>query len=329
MEVLNVSTRHVIFAALASTSLLTLGVAPAFSQENHLGIPADRIGVVSYTMMQQLGEDARGALETIAACGVKNVEFSIPNFRGDVPMFSNVSVPDIKALTTELGIKVPSLGVGGGDVNDRLDMVVELSKELGATYVRISGIAEVEGESAEEHYLRLAEVLNTAGAALKAEGITLTYHNHDAEFRYAGGGRSGYQILLEEVDPANADFELDLYWAYVGNSNAIQLINEHPGRFKQYHVKDAMEVTTESFSSSNATTQTSMSPTTVGNGMINFHEIFALDDKAGVEFYFIENDFPFPDGTTSICDSYAYMTAPTAEAAAEIAAATKAKLADQ
>lgn len=323
---MKLSRYTMVLAGLMSSSMMVLSAVPALAQENHLGIPADRIGVVSYTMMAQLGEDARGALETIAACGVRNVEFSIPNFSGDVPVFSNVPVPEIKTLTQELGINVPSLGVGGGDVTDRLDMVIDLAKELGATHIRISGIAEVEGESVEEHYTRLAEVLNTAGAALAAEGLELSYHNHDAEFRYAGGGRSSYQILLDEVDPANASFELDLYWAYVGNSNAIQLIKDNPGRFTQYHVKDAMEVTSAAFGVGNATTQTSMTPTTVGNGMIDFHEIFELDEMAGVQYYHIENDFPMPDGTTSICDSYAYMTAATPEAAAEIAAATKAKL---
>lgn len=313
----------------ASTALLALAAAPAMAQDaqSHLGIPVDKIGVVSYTIMAQLSENPRSTLEAIAACGIENVEFSIPNLAADVPTFSGVAVPEIKALTQELGLSVPSLGVGGGDVTDRLDLVVQLAKELGATYVRISGVADVEGESVEDHYKRLASVLNTAGAALAKEGITLTYHNHDAEFRYAGGGKSGYGILLAEVDPANANFELDLYWSYVGNSNAIELIEENPGRFKLFHVKDAMEVTAEAFSSTNVTTQTSMTTTTVGNGLINFKEIFDLGATSGVEYYFIESDFPLPDGITSVCDSYAYMTASTAEAAAEIAAATATKLA--
>ena len=287
---------------------------------------AEMLGAQSQS---QAKPSRRATLEAVTACGVKSIEFSIPNLRADVPTLSSVPVPDVKAFSEEFGFNVPSLGVGASDLVDRFDVVLNSAKELGATYVRISGGFDIgEDESDAVYYHNLAELMNTAGAALAAEGITLAYHNHDADFRYAGGGKSRYRILLDEVDPANAQFELDLYWAYVGNANAIELIEENPGRFKLFHVKDAMEVTAEAFSSTNATTQTSMTTTTVGNGKINFKEIFDLGATSGVEYYFIESDFPLPDGVTSVCDSYAYMTAPTAEAAAEIAAATSAKLAE-
>jgi sugar phosphate isomerase/epimerase len=312
------SLRTVRATAMAGVAAMVMSVAmtavPAVAQESHLGIPLDKVGVVSFTLRAQLGEDPRATLEAVAACGIENIEFSSPRLNDGVPAFAGVEVPQIKAFAEEFGFKVPSLGVNGGDLTDRLDVVISSAKELGATYVRISGVDAVQGESQAEYYNRLADTMNTAGAALAKEGITLAYHNHDAEFRYVTEGNSGYDILLKKVDPANAAFELDLYWAYVGNANPIRLIEENQGRIKLYHVKDAHKV------GEGRAAKTTM--TTVGLGTVPFAEIFQHDDKAGVEYYFIENDSPLPDGVTSTCDSYAYIASPTAEAAAEVSAAS-------
>ncbi len=290
-------------AGVASAIMLSAVPAMAQSGTSHLGIPVDKIGVVGFTVRAELAEDARGTLEKIAACGIQNIEFSGPKLADPVPSFQGVEVPAIKAFAEEFGFKVPSLGVNGDDLTDRLDVVISSAKELGATYVRISGVAKVEGEEPTAYYTRLAEVLNKAGAPLKEAGITLAYHNHDAEFVEIADGKSGYDILLAEVDPAAAAFELDLYWATNGAANPLELIKENPGRFPLFHVKDAQKVTEDG---KEVTTFA-----TVGQGFINFQEIFDLRDEAGVEYYFIENDRPQPDGITSTCEGYAYLSAET------------------
>jgi sugar phosphate isomerase/epimerase len=298
--------RNLTAAVLAST-VFAGAVVPTLAQDSHLGIPIDRVGVVSFTVRDMLGDDARATLTALNACGIKSIEFSSPNFRGDVPMFANVSVPDLIAFQQEFGFIVPSLGINYEHIEENFDQLMEAANALGATYMRISGIDEVEGETEAEYFHRLADALNEGGAKLAAEGITLAYHNHDQEFRYVGGGMAGYDILLEEVDPANAAFEMDIYWAVVGNANPIELIQEHPGRFPLYHVKDAHEV--------GVGRAAEVTMTTPGVGFIDWDEFFELDDQSGVEHYFIENDRPYPDGVTSACDGYAYLTATDAEAA--------------
>lgn len=292
-----------------TTAALSLGLATggALAQSDgvsHLGIPVDRIGVVGYTFRGQISEDPRGTLEAVAACGIENIEFSFPSLAGDVPAFLGVSVPDIKAYSEEFGFAVPSLGVNGGDLTDRMDVVIASANELGATHIRISGTNRIEGEPEADYYGRLATLLNEAGAVLKAEGITLSYHNHDAEFEDIGDGQTGYDILLAEVDPDNAAFELDLYWAVNGAADPIELITENPGRFVLFHVKDAQRVTVDG--------EEQITFATVGQGFIDFPTILALPEVADVEYFFIENDRPEPDGVTSTCEGYAYLSAATA-----------------
>jgi sugar phosphate isomerase/epimerase len=63
-------------------------------------------------------------------------------------------------------------------------------------------------------------------------------HNHDREFRWAGG-RPLYDILLEETDPRYVRFELDIGWIEVaGDSTYSYLRRWGPQRFPLFHVKD-------------------------------------------------------------------------------------------
>ncbi len=292
-----------IMAGTAASAIFAVAV-PAAAQESHLGLPVEKIGVVSFTIREMLANNPRDTLAGITQCGIKSVEFSSPNFDDAEPKFANVPVSEIASFQDEFGFAVPSLGVNGNHITDSFDSLVEAAKTVGATYVRISGIEKVDGEAPADYYTRLATFLNEEGAKLKAEGITLAYHNHDAEFQDVGNGTTGYQMLLDQVDEANAAFELDLYWAAIV-TDPVQLINDNPGRFQLYHVKDRTP-----------TPEGSEDPyvmTTVGNGDIDWATIFALDETAGVQHYFIENDRPFPDGVVSACDGYAYLTAATLE----------------
>lgn len=286
-------------ALVLTTTALSLGLAavPAMAQDASVTIPADRIGVVSFSFGSQLRDDPQGTLEALTACGIENIEFSgsIDNLRG-------VSVEQVATFSGELGFAVPSIGVGGDEVSGRTDEVIAAAKALGATYVRISGVDEVEGEADLDYYTRLAGVLNESGAAMAAEGITLAYHNHEGEFLAdVGNGMSGYDLLLAEVEPENAVFELDTLWATVGGADPAALMEENPGRFPMLHVRDGVMLADAD--------EPDADDTTVGQGEIDFEAIFAQSEVAGVEWYFIELGSPQPDGVTATCDSLEYLTA--------------------
>lgn len=55
--------------------------------------------------------------------------------------------------------------------------------------------------------------LDKLGAALRAEGITLAYHNHDTELRL---GAREFHHMLVSTDPANVKFCLDAHWVFRG-----------------------------------------------------------------------------------------------------------------
>jgi sugar phosphate isomerase/epimerase len=85
--------------------------------------------------------------------------------------------------------------------------------------------------------------------------------------------------------------ELDLYWVTKAGHDPIALFNKHPGRFPLWHVKDMDNSAGKAF-------------TEVGNGVINFKRIFAQANKAGMQYFFVEQDVtpgsPFDSITRSI-----------------------------
>jgi sugar phosphate isomerase/epimerase len=69
------------------------------------------------------------------------------------------------------------------------------------------------------------------------------------------------------------------------------MFNKHPGRFPLWHVKDMDNTAAHDF-------------TEVGNGTINFKNIFAQANTAGMQYFFVEQDktpgSPFDSITKSI-----------------------------
>jgi sugar phosphate isomerase/epimerase len=88
--------------------------------------------------------------------------------------------------------------------------------------------------------------------------------------------------------------ELDLYWVTKAGHDPIKLFNEHPGRFPLWHVKDMDKTPQHNF-------------TEVGNGVIDFKSIFKQADKAGMKYFFVEQDQTPGSPFDSIAKSIAYI----------------------
>jgi sugar phosphate isomerase/epimerase len=242
-------------------------------------VDLSKIGLVAFTARSQMTADAEGTLAALAKCGFQNAEFS-----GSAGNFYGKSAAALQPLSDAVGINVPSLGVSVGNLQNDLDLVIAEAKAIGAEYVRISGSSRWTMED----YSATAAFLNEVGAKLKAEGITVAYHNHGYEFETQENGVTGYDVLVRETDPELVAMELDVYWAASVGTDAVELFNTYPGRFELLHLKDLAE--DGSFAD-------------VGEGTIDFAEIFANAPLGGVEYGFTEHDQAKPDGITSACNS--------------------------
>ena len=88
--------------------------------------------------------------------------------------------------------------------------------------------------------------------------------------------------------------EMDIYWVSKAGKDPVDLINRHPGRFPLFHVKDMDKTPAKAF-------------TEVGNGSIDFKRIFKQADKAGMKYFFVEQDKTAGDPFVSITKSISYI----------------------
>jgi sugar phosphate isomerase/epimerase len=136
-------------------------------------------------------------------------------------------------------------------------------------------------------YKKIIEDVNKAAEVTKAAGIKMQYHNHDFEFQKPGGDQegsgeaTGFDILMEGLDPNLVSLELDLYWVVRAGQDPAQLISKYPGRFEQWHVKDM----DKSDQAKNAH---------VGSGSIDFKQLFTLASQSGMKHWYVEYD-TFPE----------------------------------
>jgi sugar phosphate isomerase/epimerase len=172
------------------------------------------------------------------------------------------------------------------------DKAVDDAKTVGVKYMVCAWLSPAERGNI-DHYKLLAERLNKAGETCKKAGIQLCYHNHDFEF-IKDNDQLPYDILLNSTDKDLVKFECDLYWVNKAGHDPVEIFNAHPGRFPLWHVKD-MDKTEKHFF------------TEVGNGTIDFKRIFKSADKAGLKYFFVEQDMTPGDPFDSITKSIAYI----------------------
>jgi sugar phosphate isomerase/epimerase len=257
------------------------------------------IGLQLYTVRDAMAKDPAGTLAKVAQIGYTSVEggYTGPG------KFADVATKDFSALLKQNGLIMPSchyrLGeekVNGqaqnGTILNGWNKAVDDAAEIGLKYM-VCAYLSAEERGSLDHYKKVAEDFNKAGETCKKAGIQLCYHNHNFEFEKQDG-KYPYEILLANSDKNLVKMEMDLYWIYKANQDPIAIFSEHPGRFPLWHVKDMDKTPQRSF-------------TEVGNGIIDFKTIFKHANKAGLKYFFVEQDICPGSPFDSIAKSIAYI----------------------
>lgn len=144
---------------------------------------------------------------------------------------------DWKALLGEAGLSVISLHTDLGSLEREGDQVVREARDFGTDTVVITGMYRF--DYSDESCVRdLAKRLNKAGEALRAQGVSLLYHNHNVELLQVKPGLRAYDVLLSDTDPACVGFEFDSYWFTDGGADAREWMRRLGSRMKLWHVTD-------------------------------------------------------------------------------------------
>lgn len=238
-----------------------------------------KIGVQLYTIRELFQADPIATLEKVAAIGYKEVEYGGGGY-------DKMDHAALRKATDRLGLKAPSAHMGYEMLAANFDGCVKVAKTLGVDTIIVPWMQPAMRNA--EAWKPALDNFNRWATALKAQGLGFAYHNHDFEFTTKTNGVSMFDMLVKGTDPKLVKIELDLFWAIAAGEDPKAIIKSMPGRIYAYHVKDR-------------TADGKM--VAVGKGVVDFADIFTLNNVAGVKHFYVENDQappPFlPDIQTS------------------------------
>jgi len=165
------------------------------------------------------------------------------------------------------------------------DQCIQAHKEAGVKYI----VQPSMGESAYQSLETLksyCEYFNEIGKKCNKNGIRFGYHNHDEEFSTLEG-EIIYDFMLQNTDPENVFFQMDLYWVKEGGAEPVNYFEEYPGRFILWHVKDEAELG--------------------ASGKMDFASMFKEAEKAGMKYAIVEVEEYNYDPIKSVEVSYDYL----------------------
>lgn len=289
-------------AAAASCMAATAGFAgPARSRGFFAGHDLP-IGLQLYTLGEAPYRNLEGTLQEVAGIGYRTVE-SVG--------FMKRTAPEFRAALDRARLACPSAHVplqpdpaGGPTLAGDVGKLAADIHRLGAEYVvvpifavpprfgaprkgegGVEFLSRVGAQMTADDWRRLAAQLDEKGAALKREGLKLAYHNHNVEFT-RHGTKTAFELLLENTDPGNVWFEMDVGWVAAAGVDPMGLLRSHRHRFRLMHIKDieAGTVPNHAFK---------MDPADVGSGVLDWKAILPAGYNAGVRYYYVEQEPPF------------------------------------
>ena len=281
---------------LKTTSVLSAGLLMVPSE---LKIEKPLIGLQLYTVRDAMAKDPKATLARVAEIGYTSVEGA--TYTGN-EKFYGMSPSEFKKILKQNGLVIPSSHyrldeekVNGeiqkGTMLNDWNKAVDDAAEVGLKYMVCAYLSEAERGNL-DHYKKVADELNIAGERCKKNGIQLCYHNHNFEF-VKQDNQYPYDILMS-ADKDLVKMEMDIYWVKKAGQDPIELFKKHPGRFVLWHVKDMDNTPAKDF-------------TEVGNGIIDFKEIFKYKKLAGMKYFFVEQDKCPGDPFVSISQSINYI----------------------
>jgi sugar phosphate isomerase/epimerase len=275
------------------------------------------IGLQLYTMGNLMTAELKDTLQKLAAIGYKEVE-SAGSQKGN---FYGYNPKEFAAMVKDAGMHWRSAHVGGAaftisqimkmaknaedsarikvymekmknapkplNLTDNYQQLADDAAEGGLSYLVCSSIPV----GTLDEIKTAVEVFTKSGEACKKNGVQFAYHNHVTEFDEVEGHRP-FDYILNHTDKELVKMELDLGWATKAKQDPVQLFKLHPGRFPLWHVKDL--------------DKTTMEPTEVGSGFIDFKRIFNNASESGMKYFFVEQDGA-PNPLEDVTKSYNYL----------------------
>ena len=265
-------------------SLFLLGILAGLfgsqSKEGVVGIgPSFKgpVGLQLYSFRDQFKTDVPGTLDQVKAFGIKYVETA-----------GTYGVPaeKFRALLDERGLKAVSGHFPYEKCRDDVESIAAEAKTVGLEYAGCAWIPHKDPFD-EKTCREAAAVFNRAGEALAKHGLKFFYHIHGYEFLPYGNGTL-FDLLMAETNPEYVKFQMDVFWVVQPGQDPVKLFEKYGKRFELMHLKDMKRGTLSDFTGHSDVTNN----VPLGAGVIDFKNVLKAAKKAGVKWYFLEDESP-------------------------------------
>ena len=242
--------------ALLASGALTAGRAPAAADDNRgkrLPLATNQYPWFTFYRRDQRNfeESLDASLAEVAASGMDGLE----------PLITDAAQIDrLAPLLAKHGLQMRSLYVNSTlhlpeAAEKSMESVLAIAEKAKKTGTRIivtnpNPVRWGGQEDKDDGQLRFqAAALNRLGEKLAAMGLTLSYHNHDAELRHAA---REFHHMMVGTDPKSVTLCLDAHWIYRGSGNStvalMDVLALYGPRITELHLRQSAGGTwTETF----------------------------------------------------------------------------------
>lgn len=237
------------------------------------------VGLQLYSLRAQFtANGVPKTLETVKGWGVKYAELA-----GTY----NLKPEQLKALLAERGIKAVSGHFPYKQFKENPAAVAAEAKALGLEYAGTAW-ADHKPPLNEAQAKDIVDTFNKAGAVLAQHGLKFFYHCHGYEFQPHGDGTL-MDYIIKNTDPKTVSFQMDILWVVFPGHDPAKLLAKYPDRWVSIHLKDLKK----GVATGSLTGKTDVSnDVAIGTGQMNWAAILPAAKKAGVKYYFIEDESP-------------------------------------
>jgi len=234
-----------------------------------LGMP---IGVQTWIVRDALQKDFTGTLHLLADSGFRAIEMCSPPGYGWTSL-ANIGAAQMRKTIEAAGLHCESSHYQFQELKKSLDERIAFAKDLGLTQMVVSTFA-LPATATMADWLGAAAELNAIGEKTRKAGIQLGFHNHDFEFREIDGALV-YDKLMGAFDPNLVKMQFQVGVISLGYK-AETFMRKYPGRFLSMHLADYSPAEKKQVP--------------MGQGAVNWPDVFSAAKLAGVKNYFVEMD---------------------------------------
>jgi sugar phosphate isomerase/epimerase len=224
------------------------------------------IGFQNFEIFPNLAKDWQGTWNTLGGYGYRFV---------DMLRFGPMAqrTPDqLKETFKQANLTADTCHFSHPDLTTSLTKTVAFAHQMSLKYLVCAPAGRVMGAKTLDDWKWMADQLNQIGASIRAEGLTVGYHNHEIEFRQIDG-QYPYDVLMASTNPQLVKFQIDVGNLTFAGADAAMFLAKYPLRYFSMHCKDF---------------KLGKASVSVGAGDLDWSKLFALAAKAKIMNYVAE-----------------------------------------